>query len=207
MTRRMLVISTIALLACAGAVGYAAAHLTGSRTTAGARRSALPPGLAGKPAARIRLADARGGTVDTASLRGRPYVVTFLYTRCPDVCPLIGEELRQALSQLGAAARRVAIVGVSVDPAHDTASAVRAWLRLHREPAEFHYAIGSRRQLQPVWKAYFAAPQIPGDPDSSHTATMWFVDARGRLRASYGAGAAVAPGTLAGAFRALLEDA
>lgn len=72
----------------------------------------LPPDLLRAPAPAIDLADARGGHLTTASLRGRPYAVTFLYTRCPDVCPLIGTELHTALSQMGAKANRVAVVGV-----------------------------------------------------------------------------------------------
>ncbi|HEU4703094.1 MAG TPA: SCO family protein, partial [Conexibacter sp.] len=60
----------------------------------------LPPGLAGRAAPRIRLTDARGGTFDTRSLAGRPYLVTFLYANCPDVCPLIGAQLRDTLERL-----------------------------------------------------------------------------------------------------------
>jgi protein SCO1/2 len=168
---------------------------------------ALPPGLAGKPAPRIHLADARGGTLDTASLAGRPYLVTFLYVNCPDVCPLIGEELRGALAQLGPDARRVGVVAVSVDPRHDTAAAVRVWLRQHREPAQFHYLIGSDAQLAPVWKAWYAAPQIAGDPESAHSAVVWLVDRRGRLAAKVAAGAPFDPGGLARDVRGLLTSA
>ncbi len=47
----------------------------------------LPAGLTDSPAPQIRLADARGGVLDTHSLIGEPYAITFLYTSCPDVCP------------------------------------------------------------------------------------------------------------------------
>jgi protein SCO1/2 len=164
----------------------------------------LPPGLAGRPAPPIHLPDARGGTFDTSTLAGTPYLVTFLYTNCPDVCPLIGEEIRGALERLGPDARRVAVVGVSVDPRHDTAAAARVWLKRHREAPQFHYVIGSEQQLAPVWKAWFAAPQIVGDPESAHTAVLWLVDRRGRLAAKVSAGAAFDPGGLAHDLGALL---
>jgi protein SCO1/2 len=154
----------------------------------------------------MRLADARGGELDSGSLTGKPYLVTFLYTRCPDVCPLIGEEIRQALALLGPDARRVAVLAVSVDPRYDTAAAVRTWLHRHREPAQFHYLIGSQRQLAPVWKAWYAAPQVPGDPESGHTAVVWLVDARGRLTAKVSAGVAFPPRGLAHDVRALLAS-
>ena len=140
---------------------------SGSSSPGGAASTSathLPPGLAGRPAPRMRLTDARGGRLDTATLRGKPYAVTFLYTRCPDVCPLIGSELSSALHSLGPAARHTAVVGVTVDPAHDDAGAVRSWLARHDAPPQFHYLIGSEAALAPVWKAWYAAPQVPGRP-------------------------------------------
>jgi len=164
----------------------------------------LPAGLAGRPAPRIRLADARGGTFDTGALAGEPYLVTFLYANCPDVCPLIGAQLRETLSRLGPDARRVHVVAVSVDPRGDTPEAVRTWLRRQREPTRFRYLIGSERELEPVWRSWYAAPQIPGDPESAHTAVVWLVDARGRLTAKVSAGQAFDAAGLARDVRSLL---
>lgn len=186
------------LLSACGSSGTSASH--GRFAVA----EPLPPGLAGKPAPEIRLTSARGGVFDTRSLAGKPYLVTFLYVNCPDVCPLIGEELHAALQRLGPDAGRVGVVAVSVDPRHDTAQAVRVWLRQHREPAQFQYLIGSQARLAPVWKAWYAAPQIAGDPESAHTAIVWLVDGRGRLTAKVAAGAAFDPGALAQDMRSLL---
>ncbi|MGH2831802.1 MAG: SCO family protein, partial [Solirubrobacteraceae bacterium] len=101
--------------------------------------------------------------------------------------------------------RQVAVVAVSVDPHGDTAAAVRSWLRLHREPANFHYLIGSERELKPTWDAYFVAPQIPDDPNSSHTAAIWLVNRQGRRQAELNAGEPIAPADLAYDFRQLLR--
>jgi protein SCO1/2 len=191
----------LAVSGCAmGGSGGAATGASGASAM-----SQLPPGIAGKPAPRIRLSDARGGTLDTAQLRGRPYAVTFLYANCPDVCPLIAQELRQALIKLGPQASRVVIVAVSVDPHGDTRQTVQVFLKRHREPPNFHYLIGTRRELAPVWKGYYAAPQIPGDPQSAHTAIVWLVDGRGRLVGNFSAGAPLDPSQVAAAFHRLLE--
>ena len=56
------------------------------------RGGQLPRELERRAAPRFRLRDARGGVVDSDALRGRPYVLTFLFTDCRDVCPLIGSE-------------------------------------------------------------------------------------------------------------------
>jgi len=140
-------------------------------------------------------------------LAGRPYLVTFLYANCPDVCPLIGAELRDMLRQLGRDADRVGVVAVSVDPRGDTPATVRAWLRREQEPAQFRYLIGSRQQLAPVWRAWYAAPQVPNDPESAHTAIVWLVDARGRLVANVPAGRPFDASDLAHDVRTLLPAA
>jgi len=203
---RAALLAGLTALACAALAACGAAD-GGSTTHDGhafAVAESLPPGLAGSIAPEIRLADARGGTFDTRSLAGKPYLVTFLYANCPDVCPLIGAQLRDTLARLGGDAARTAVVAVSVDPRGDTPAAVRTWLRREREPAQFHYLIGAERELRPIWKAWYAAPQIPGDPESAHTAIVWLVDARGRLAAKVAAGQPFDTGGLARDVRSLL---
>ncbi len=170
------------------------------------RGGQLPPELAGAPAPTFEHADARGGEIGTADLAGMPYVVTFLFTDCPDVCPLIGEELREALEILGPRAGEVAVLAVSVDPEGDTPAAVRSWLRAHELPGNFHYLVGSEQELAPTWDAYFAAPQRAGEPESTHTASMWLVDSDGRLRTKFSAGAPVPPADIAHDLGLLLDD-
>lgn len=170
------------------------------------RAGPLPDGLDRKPAPGFRLADARGGTVDSRTLHGRPYLLTFLFTDCRDVCPLIGREIGEALRLLGPRATEVAAVAITVDPEGDTRPAVRAWLRKHSLPANFHYLVGSRGRLEPVWRAYYAAPQPPGTEESRHTASIWVIDARGRLRAKFSGGVPVRPVDIAHDLRLLVRE-
>jgi protein SCO1 len=195
----LVVIALVAGSLAAGILLLGLSRSGGSTPAPGLRADALPGGLAGRPAMDFRLADGRGGTIDTRALRGRPYAVTFLYTHCPDVCPTIAEDLSQAMAE----APNAAVVAVSVDPTGDTPAAVRAFAADHRLPAAFHYAVGDRRALEPVWRAYFVSSQL-GDPRrSTHTAAVWLVDARGRLRGMYPGGAPIAPADVAGDLRAL----
>jgi protein SCO1/2 len=170
------------------------------------RAGQLPDGVRGRPAPRFRLRDARGGWLSTDELHGRPYALTFLYTDCPDVCPLIGQELGRALELLGGQASAVAVTAVSVDPEGDTREAVELWLRRLRLPGNFHYLLGTESELGPVWDAYFAAPQQPGLEESLHTASIWLVDRRGRWRAKFSAGVPVAPKDIAHDLRILLRE-
>jgi protein SCO1/2 len=132
--------------------------------------------------------------------------VTFLYTDCPDVCPLIGQELGRALGLLGERADDVAVAAISVDPDGDTPEAVRAWLRRLRLPANFHYLVGSARNLRPVWESHFAAPQKRGLEESLHTASIWLVDRRGRWRAKFSGGIPVPPKDIAHDLGVLLQE-
>jgi cytochrome oxidase Cu insertion factor (SCO1/SenC/PrrC family) len=95
------------------------------------------------------------------------------------------------------------VVAISVDPRGDTRVAVRRWLNLHHEPANFHYLVGSQRSLAPIWKAFYVSPQTPGDPQSSHTAIIWLVNRHGRLAALIPAGLPIKVADLAHDFAVL----
>jgi protein SCO1/2 len=67
-----------------------------------------------------------------------------------------------------------------------------------------HYVVGSREQLTPVWRAWYQLPagQRRLDPET-HAAGVWLVDARGRLRGRWPAGAPLDPAALAHDLEAL----
>jgi protein SCO1/2 len=189
---RRLGLAALPLLLLAAGCGSGGGSTTTTTTTQPFRLgSTFPAGFIGKKVARISLPDARGGRFDTADLAGKPYVVTFLYTRCPDTCPLIGIELKSALQVLGPRAKGLKVIAVSVDPKHDTPKAIRRWLKAHGEPPAFHYLTSSERVLKPVWKSWYVAPQREGDPRSAHTSIIWLVNRHGRLAGGISAGTAL----------------
>jgi len=132
------------------------------------------------------LHDQSGRLVSLGAQRGSWVVVTFLYTRCPDVCPLIASQLNQVLRRLDPQARdRLRVLAVSVDPKGDTPAMVRWFIRKHRLLPQFRYLTGSRSELAPVWHAYHVAAQV-GPPDVSlHSAYELLIDPRGRPRLLY----------------------
>ena len=201
--------AAILLVVTAGTVGMLAADArrgTAAKAAPGLRANLLPQGVDGAPAPRIRLADQRGRAVDSARLRGRPYLVTFLYTRCPDVCPLIGDEIADALGGLGPRAERVAVLAVSVDPRGDTPGAARAWTAGHRLPPQFHYLLGTAAQLTAVWRAWYVVPPDGRLTDPrEHDASVWLVDGRGRLRGRWDGGDGIRPGDVAHDLSELIE--
>jgi protein SCO1 len=198
----------IGLVVAGATVGLVAA---GGRAEAprapGLRADLLPRDLDGSPAPRIVLRDATGARVDSARLAGRPYLVTFLYTHCRDVCPVIGAELADAFRRLGSSAPRTAALAVSVDPRGDTPARARRWTAERGLPREFRYLVGTQRELAPVWRDWYVAQGgKPVDP-ATHDASVWLVDARGRLRGRWSGGEPIPPADIAHDLRALLGSA
>jgi protein SCO1/2 len=132
----------------------------------------------------ISLHDDAGRAVSLADQRGRYVLVTFLYTHCPDVCPLIAENLNSALRRLGADRSRVRVLAVSVDPKGDTAAAVKAYVRRMHLLPQFRYLIGSAPALRKVWKAWqVQAIRAPGVIE--HVTYTALVDPKGSERVLY----------------------
>jgi protein SCO1/2 len=130
-------------------------------------------------------------------MRGHWYVVAFLYTQCPDVCPVIASNLGVALRRLPG----LRVLAVSVDPKNDTRAAVVRFVREHRLPSRFRYLTGTHAELAPIWARYHVAA-IPGPrPIVSHTAFELLIDPQGRERVLFDA--QVRPGDIAHAIDAL----
>lgn len=107
------------------------------------------------PAPPLALHNYLGQGVNIASYRGKAVLVTFLYTNCPDICPLIASDLRVAQNLMSAATRaKLQIIAVSVDPRGDTPKAVAAFLALHGMTGRMQYLIGSAGELAKVWQAW-----------------------------------------------------
>ncbi len=134
----------------------------------------------------IRLHDASGKVVTLAAERGRYVLVTFLYTHCPDVCPLIAQNLNAAVKSLGAAADKVSVLAVSVDPKGDTPSAVRSFTKRLRLAPQFHYLIGTPAELRRTWAAWNVLSVRRSPALVDHIAYTALVDPMGKERVLYG---------------------
>ena len=116
-------------------------------------------------------------------MRGKPVVVTFLYTTCQDTCPLTAQQIRIALDDLG---HDVPVVAVSVDPANDTA-APRAQAFLLKQGLRGPDALGAgqrRGSCSACGSAYGIQPQ---SDDAEHTASTILLDERGVQRVGFAA--------------------
>ncbi len=141
----------------------------------------------------LALADHDGKARTLADFRGKAVVLFFGYTHCPDVCPTTLSELAEAMRRLGADARRVQVLFVTVDPERDTPELLRVYVPAF-DPS-FLGLVGDQAALERTAKefkvVYQKRPgQTPGSYTMDHSAGAYVFDPQGRLRlyVSYGAG-------------------
>lgn len=141
-----------------------------------------------RPAPALALHNYLGQPVNIDSYRGKAVLVTFLYTNCPDVCPLIASNLRVALNAMGpATASKVQVIAVSVDPRNDTRKAVASFLARHGMTGRMQYLIGSAKELARVWQAWGVGSErdVQQPQFINHTGLVYGVTASGKRLTIY----------------------
>jgi len=162
--------------------------------------SVLSPQRAAPP---LELRNYDGRRVSLSEYRGKAALITFIYTHCPDVCPLIVGHLRAVRAQLGPEARKLQILAVSTDPVGDTPKSVAAFLRAHGMIGAMDYLVGSKSDLSRTWKRWGVAAKPAsvrqlrrtykrngvkgraGPALVEHTALVYGISATGKLTTLY----------------------
>ncbi|GER87272.1 SCO family protein [Dictyobacter vulcani] len=141
--------------------------------------------LGGTPAPNFQLTDQYGKPVSLAQFHGKPVVVTFLYTHCPDVCPLTAENLHTTLQQMGSDAKNVAIIAVSTDPKRDTTAEALKFSTEHNMQAYWHFLTGTQKELSPIWSSYSIYAQQM-QQKVNHSTALYLIDKQGKERVYMG---------------------
>ena len=215
--RTRLVLVVIALLALAGTVLAAIAATSGDDGGAaavveevnaagvegptspyeGAVRPKAPPG-------EFALRDQDGKLVTLADLRGKVVVLSPTYATCDETCPVVAQQIRGALDDLSDSERaRIRAFALSVDPANDNPDSAQEFLLERRLRGYLDYLLGTRRELQPVWREYGFAPQTDAQEHNSYVVLL---DGAGRQRVGFPANF-LTPEALAHDLRLLVREA
>ncbi len=155
-------------------------------------------------AADFALHDQHGRLVRLSAQRGKLVLVTFLYTHCTDICPLIADHLNAALGRMSHQRSAVRVLAVSVDPVGDTPKAVHSYVSEHHLLPEFHYLTGTRVELAKVWQSYNVLVLNRNPESVGHSGYIFLLDRSGKARVFYGAKAT--PDQVAHDLRALLRS-
>ena len=145
----------------------------------GVSKVAQPAAIGGP----FQLTDQNGKAVTDKSLKGKPTLIFFGYTHCPDVCPTSLFEISEVLRALGKDADKVNAVFISVDPERDTPATMKEYLSsfdphlegLSGDPAETAKVVTSYRVYAKK------VPTKDGDYTMDHTALIYLMDRDGRF--------------------------
>ena len=158
-------------------------------------RGSRPPNALMLPGFALR--DDAGRLVRADELRGKAVAVTFLDVRCTESCPVIAAQVGQALRTMGDRRREVEALAITVDPVHDTARRIDAFLRRYRAKGELRYLDGTVEDLAPVWRAFSVLSAEASGSPNMHSAPVRVYDREGRWRSTLHAGVDLTPANLA----------
>ena len=146
----------------------------------GGLRNVAAPAAIGGP---FQLTDQSGQTVTEKNLLGRPTLIFFGFTHCPDVCPTSLFEISEVLKAMGKDADRVNAYFVSVDPERDTTAAMKDYLSSF-DP-HLQGLTGDPEAMAKVLSAYRVyskkVPLKDGDYTMDHTALIYLMDRDGHF--------------------------
>ena len=177
---------TLALLVVLVVAIFSLRNGTGAPTASspGVSQSGLQgTDLGSIPAPDFRLTDQFGKPVSLSQFKGRPVVVTFMYTHCPDICPVIADKLHSTMQALGSNANHVAVLAVSMDPKGDTIPAALNFSKVHKMVNYWHFLVGTHEELSPVWSDYSVDAQAATSAGTvMHSSYIYVIDKEGRER-------------------------
>lgn len=136
--------------------------------------------------ANFTLTDQFGRRFALAEHIGHPLVLFFGYSHCGDVCPLTLVKLEHAKKTLGASARPLQVIFVTVDPQRDTPAVLRRFIGTF-DPS-FIALTGPRNHLAAVYAAYHVTHRAltprkrSPDYEVEHSSFLYFIGRNGRLR-------------------------
>jgi protein SCO1/2 len=151
------------------------------------RPSPEPAGCIVNPPARIGgpLALTVAGAGEPADFSGRPTLLYFGFTHCPDICPTTMYLAADALKALGRPGENIQTALVSVDPERDTADVLAAYVQTEGFPKGLVGLTGSRQDIDAAAKAFAVNyRRVPTGDDYtiSHTSFLYVMDANWRVR-------------------------
>jgi protein SCO1/2 len=186
-------LALVVLVVIAGGVALLTTGGTPQTTSAQAKQAdyraegLLSPVTTAPP---LALRNYLGQPVNIDSYRGKAVLVTFLYTNCPDVCPLITSNLRVAQNLMGKqVSSKAQVIAVSVDPRGDTPKAVAAFLARHGMTGRMQYLVGSAHELARVWHAWGVGSERDAEQPQfiNHTGLIYGITASGKRTTVYAA--------------------
>jgi protein SCO1/2 len=128
-----------------------------------------------------------GAEVTLQSLRGKVVAVTFIYTSCPDVCPMLTDKLAHIQDELGSDfGSKVAFVSITTDPERDTPEVLKGYAEaFEANLAGWSFLTGEPAAVLEVVHRYGVAVVKTADGGVDHTLLTTLIDRQGTMRVQY----------------------
>jgi protein SCO1/2 len=131
----------------------------------------------------FRLSSSVGGELSSEDLKGKPFIVFFGFTRCPEVCPTTMIDISAWLDALGPEGKDIKALFISIDPERDDVAALKDYLSSF--PDQIIGLTGTPDQIAAVakeYRVYYAKhPLKDGDYTMDHSALIYLMDREGKL--------------------------
>lgn len=118
------------------------------------------------------LIDDKGAAVSEADLIGKPHLIYFGFTYCPDVCPMALQKMAIAQDMLGQDGDKIGYILISVDPERDTPESLSQYVSADVFPKGLRGFTGSLEQVDVAKTAYKVFAQKTLLPDSASDYTV-----------------------------------
>ncbi|AMB44507.1 SCO family protein [Methylobacterium sp. AMS5] len=129
----------------------------------------------------FRLESSKGGAVDSQALKGKPFLVFFGFTQCPNVCPTTLADLGTLLDAFGAQGGDIQAYYITLDPERDTQAVMRDYMASFTD--RITGLTGTPQQIERVardYRAYVKRVPLPGgDYTLEHTLMVYMMDRDG----------------------------
>lgn len=145
------------------------------------------PGVSATIGGSFDLVDENGKPFTNQDMKGKPYLVFFGYTHCPDICPTTLYDMSQLFRKLGPDADKVGALFITVDPARDTQPVLKDYMASF-DPHLRGLTGGQNAIDQAIGDYRVYAKKVPlegGQYAMDHTAIVYLMDKDGRFVAPF----------------------
>ncbi|MFL2804188.1 MAG: SCO family protein [Dehalococcoidia bacterium] len=110
----------------------------------------------------FKVIDHQGKTIDSSNMNQDIFLMTFVFTECTNVCPIVTSQIKQSLI-LNNSETETPVILISVDPENDNEISVDNFIEKWELQANWSYITGNKNSLEPIWENYFINP-MPTNP-------------------------------------------
>lgn len=139
------------------------------------------------------LTEKDGREVALSDLKGKTWIVNFIYTNCPDTCPIQSAQMRQIQEDFKYE-KDLRLVSITVDPTRDTLEVLSKYAkRFGADPARWLFLTGKKETIHKFAQEGFhvGAVELPHEkrPESgathTHSPRFILVDRAAQIRGYY----------------------